>query len=154
MNTLLDRMLPHGRFVLAALAMTVAGCTVGPDYQRPADQAAARFMAQDALQQRDAGRPAPALENWWKGFDDPQLTQLIQKVLAQNLDLAVAMARVEQARAVAQEAGATRMPQGSLDGQVVRQRQSLESPEGQLASPQPGYERNQTLSNIGAGASW
>ncbi|WP_256346804.1 efflux transporter outer membrane subunit [Pseudomonas gingeri] len=154
MNTLLDRMLPHGRFVLAALAMTVAGCTVGPDYQRPADQAAARFMAQDALQQRDAGRPAPALENWWKGFDDPQLTQLIQKVLAQNLDLTVAMARVEQARAVAQEAGATRMPQGSLDGQVVRQRQSLESPEGQLASPQPGYERNQTLSNIGAGASW
>ncbi|WP_338524432.1 efflux transporter outer membrane subunit [Pseudomonas batumici] len=154
MNTLLDRMLPRGRFVLAALAITVAGCTVGPDYQRPADQAAARFMAQDALQQRDAGRPAPALESWWKGFDDPQLTQLIQKVLAQNLDLAVAMARVEQARAVAQEAGATRMPQGSLDGQVVRQRQSLESPEGQLASHQPGYERNQTLSNIGAGASW
>ncbi|KIH83854.1 efflux transporter outer membrane subunit [Pseudomonas batumici] len=154
MNTLLDRMLPRGRFVLAALAITVAGCTVGPDYQRPADQAAARFMAQDALQQRDAGRPAPALESWWKGFDDPQLTQLIQKVLAQNLDLAVAMARVDQARAVAQEAGATRMPQGSLDGQVVRQRQSLESPEGQLASHQPGYERNQTLSNIGAGASW
>ncbi len=154
MNTLLDRMLPRGRFVLAALAITVAGCTVGPDYQRPADQAAARFMAQDALQHRDAGRPAPALENWWSGFDDPQLTQLIQKVLTQNLDLAVAMARVEQARAVAQEAGATRMPQGSLDGQVVRQRQSLESPEGQLASHQPGYERNQTLSNIGAGASW
>ncbi|WP_246238011.1 efflux transporter outer membrane subunit [Pseudomonas akapageensis] len=154
MNTLLDRMLPPGRFALAVLVITLAGCTVGPDYQRPADQAAAQFMGQDALNRRDVRRPAPELDSWWKGFEDPQLTQLIQKVLAQNLDLAVAMARVEQARAVALEAGATRLPQGSVDGRVVEQRQSLKSPEGQLASGQPGFDRNQTISNIGVGASW
>ncbi|MGE6385606.1 efflux transporter outer membrane subunit [Pseudomonas sp. NPDC078416] len=156
MNTLL----PVMRFPLAALTLALAlalvqtGCAVGPDYQRPEDQAAAQFMAQDALQHRDGRRPAPALEKWWLGFDDPQLTRLIQTVLAQNLDLAAAMARVDQAQAVAAQAGAIRLPQGSLDGQVVRQRQSLESPQGQLASHQPGYDRSQTLSTIGAGASW
>ncbi|WP_213878610.1 efflux transporter outer membrane subunit [Pseudomonas sp. dw_358] len=150
----MNRLLPMGRFALATLVLALAGCTVGPDYQRPADQASAQFQARDTLLQRESPRPAPPLDSWWQGFDDPQLTRLIQAVLAQNLDLVAAMARVDQARAVAQQAGAVRLPQGTLDGQVVRQRQSVESPEGQLASPQPGYDRNQTLSNLGAGASW
>lgn len=153
-NSMMTGILPAARFALAALSIALAGCTVGPDYQRPADQAATQFMAQDALQHRQGTLAAPPLETWWQGFNDPQLTRLIQTVLAQNLDLAVAMARVEQARAVARHAGAERLPQGSLDGQVVRQRQSLESPQGQLASHQPGYDRSQTLSDIGAGASW
>lgn len=139
---------------LAALTIALAGCTVGPDYQRPQDRVAARFASQDALQARQGTQPAPALDTWWEGFNDPQLTQLVQAVLAQNLDLAVAIARVEQARAVARQAGAIRAPQGSVDGQVLRQRQSLNSPEGQLASAQPGYQRSQTLSDIGVGASW
>jgi NodT family efflux transporter outer membrane factor (OMF) lipoprotein len=153
-DSMMSSILPTMRFTLAALAIALAGCTVGPDYQRPTDQAAARFMAQDALQHRQGTLAAPPLDSWWQGFNDPQLTRLIQTVLAQNLDLAVAMARVEQARAVARQAGAIRLPQGSLDGQVVRQRQSLQSPEGQLASQQPGYDRSQTLSDIGVGASW
>ena len=153
-NRMTINILPAVRFTFAALTIALAGCTVGPDYQRPADTAAAQFMAQDALQHRQGSRPAPALDTWWQGFNDPQLTRLIQTVLTQNLDLAVAMARVEQAQAVARQAGAIRAPQGSLDGQVVRQRQSLESPEGQLASHQPGYNRSQTLSDIGVGASW
>jgi len=150
----MKNMLSTLRFALAALTVALAGCTVGPDYQRPDDQAAAHFMAQDALQHRQGSHPAPALDTWWEGFGDPQLTQLVQRVLSQNLDLAVAMARVDQARAVAREAGAVRLAQGSLDGQVIRQRQSQESAEGELASHQPGYDRSQTLSDIGAGASW
>jgi len=42
-------------------------------------------------------------------------------VMTQNLDLAAAIARVDQARAAAREAGAQRMPQGSLDAQVAQQ---------------------------------
>ncbi len=97
---------------------------------------------------------APALEDWWQGFHDPVLSQLVSQALAQNLDLAVALARVEQARAAAQAAGALTLPQVSLQGSLLRQRQSLKSPEGALASGFPGYEREQTLQTLGVGASW
>ena len=55
---------------------------------------------------------------------------------------------------MANQSAANRLPAGSLDGQVARERQSLESPLGKIASNFPGYERTQTLETLGAGASW
>lgn len=146
------------RFALSALFMALApllpGCAVGPDYQQPANPLTSTYDNQSVLQQRVGETPAPPLDTWWTGFADPQLTRIVQRVLDQNLDLAKSMARVEQARAVASQAGAERLPQGSLDAQVVRQRQSTESPMGQVGSAFPGYKRNQTLETVGVGASW
>jgi NodT family efflux transporter outer membrane factor (OMF) lipoprotein len=88
------------------------------------------------------------------GFDDPELARVIGRVTTQNLDLAAAMARVDQARASAREAGAALLPQGSLDAQAARQRQSIEGPLGLIGSNLPGYHRDQTYESIGAGASW
>ncbi|MGT2493492.1 TolC family protein [Cupriavidus basilensis] len=103
---------------------------------------------------RGARRPAPALDSWWTGFDDPALTRIVQRALDQNLDLAAALARVQQARAVAAEAGAQLLPQGNLSAQAVKERQSLESPLGKIGSQFPGYNRNFALYDVGAGASW
>ncbi|WP_050997897.1 efflux transporter outer membrane subunit [Dyella japonica] len=140
--------------VVAAALIGLAGCTVGPDYVRPDVKTHANYTGQSLLQERDASRAPPALDAWWQGFDDPELSLIIGRVMTQNLDLAAAMARVDQARAAAREAGAQLAPQGSLDAQVVQQRQSTKSPLGEIASHAPGYQRTQTLENIGVGASW
>lgn len=141
------------KIIAAALAFVLAGCTVGPDYVRP-DVAAADHYHAVADKPASPESPAPALDTWWRGFDDPELVVIVERVLAQNLDLEASAARVEQARAAAQFAGASRLPQGSLDGDVERERQSTLSPLGKIASAFPGYERKQTLSELGAGASW
>jgi NodT family efflux transporter outer membrane factor (OMF) lipoprotein len=154
MNTLASRFKRTGLFALSALFIALAGCTVGPDYKQPENTLTASFQNQGLLQQRIGDTPAPALDTWWTGFNDPELTRIIQRVLDQNLDLAKSFARVEQARAAAQQAGAIRLPQGALDAKAVRQRQSTESSQGQVGSTFPGYDRNQTLETIGVGASW
>jgi outer membrane protein TolC len=52
----------------------------------------------------------PKIDSWWTDFHDSLLTQTIQEALAQNLDLAASLDRVEQARAAAREAGAQLCP--------------------------------------------
>lgn len=142
--------------VVASMALTVAlsACMAGPNYTRPDLNTSADYAQQSQLSERTPAAPAPALDTWWTGFDDPELTRIIQRALVQNLDLAAAMARVDQARAAAREAGAQLKPQGSLDGQVVQQRQSVKGPIGEIASTFPGYTRTQTLEDVGVGASW
>jgi NodT family efflux transporter outer membrane factor (OMF) lipoprotein len=139
---------------IVALVASLSGCMAGTDYTRPALQTNAHYVGQSALGQRGNARPAPTLDAWWMGFDDPELARIIERVTEQNLDLAAAMARVDQAHASAREAGAALLPQGSLDAQAARQRQSVEGPLGLIGSHLPGYQRDQTYTSIGAGASW
>lgn len=148
------------RTFLAALAsvglfslLCVSGCAVGPSYRKPAP-ALETFHSAAALRARPTSAPAPALETWWDGFDDPMLSRIVQQARDQNLDLAAALARVQQARAVAREAGAQLLPSFDLNGQAARVHQSLESPIGQIASHVPGFNRDQSLYDAGLGASW
>jgi NodT family efflux transporter outer membrane factor (OMF) lipoprotein len=94
------------------------------------------------------------VETWWTGFRDPGLTRIVDRALTQNLDLAAALARVEQARAAAREAGAQLLPSGAAIGSVSPLRQSLNSPIGTIGRHLPGYERNQTLYDAGVSAQW
>jgi len=84
------------RVVVAALAM-LAGCTVGPDYQRP------QVKMTDTY--RDQVKPADARSfadlPWWDVFHDEVLKSLIVEALQNNYDMRIAAARVEQARAQA-----------------------------------------------------
>lgn len=59
--------------------------------------------------------------HWWQAFGDPVLTQLIEDVLVNNTDLAIAAMRVEQARAQTALAHAQRMPGLAADGEGGRQ---------------------------------
>jgi len=82
---------------VAMLGLAAAGCTVGPNYERP--------KLEPPAQHRSAA-PAPAPEsvadlNWWQLFQDPALQTLIREGVANNLDLRIASARVVEARALA-----------------------------------------------------
>ncbi|VVE11468.1 efflux transporter outer membrane subunit [Pandoraea anhela] len=144
--------------LLAFAVSALSGCAVGPDYVSPKADLPARFEGSARLSQRDAGHVGAtktvALDTWWTSFHDPVLTGIVEQALAQNLDLQAAMARVAQARAQAREAGAQRLPSLTLDGSVTREHQSLEGPLGVVARTVPGYNRNMTIYDIGAGASW
>jgi NodT family efflux transporter outer membrane factor (OMF) lipoprotein len=136
-----------------SLASLLAGCAVGPDYVPPATQLQP-FQHTPTVQSDGAQRTAPPLDTWWTGFDDPMLVTIVNRALAQNLDLAAAFARVQQARAVAQSAGAQLLPTLDLDASATAEHQSLTSPVGSLARTFPGYSRDQREYTVGAAASW
>jgi outer membrane protein, multidrug efflux system len=94
------RMFSEGRRNVKSLVavlplLAVSGCLLGPDYKRPEVAVAPTFRAQPI--QSDASSLADA--PWWKIFDDKALQGLISEALANNLDVQVAVARIEQARA-------------------------------------------------------
>jgi NodT family efflux transporter outer membrane factor (OMF) lipoprotein len=130
------------------------GCVVGPSYKGPPQTNFSPLHNATAIEQRQADGPAPPLETWWTGFHDPVLTRIIDRALTQNLDLAAALARVEQARQAAREAGAQLLPSGAATGSVSPLRQSLNSPIGTIGRNLPGYTRNQTLYDADVGARW
>jgi NodT family efflux transporter outer membrane factor (OMF) lipoprotein len=94
------------------------------------------------------------LDNWWTGFHDPLLERIVEGALQENLDLKAALARTEQARAAAREAGARLLPSVDATAQGAAQRQSLESPIGAIGRHLPGYDRDNALYDVGVGASW
>lgn len=146
---------PNLTTILASVtALTVLnGCAVGPDYFQPLTEIAP-FHNADAVAARPASEPTPAIDRWWEGFNDPELTRIVGIALEQNLDLAAAFARVEQARAAARGAGAELLPSFDLSSSAARQKQSLESPIGAIGHSLPGYKRYQSLYDNGVAASW
>ncbi|OWQ49147.1 RND transporter [Roseateles noduli] len=142
------------RLAPLALAAFLVACAQMPSSGERPRALDEHFAGQSLIAQHQDGVAPATLGTWWQDFHDPALTAIVQRALDQNLGLAVALARVEQARAAAQGAGALRLPQGAVQGQLLTQRQSLKSPEGSLARGFPGYDRNQTLQTLGVGASW
>jgi multidrug efflux system outer membrane protein len=76
-------------------ALSAGACTVGPDYERPQVAQPDAFRSQIATAEANSLADLP----WWEVFNDPALQALIGEALANNNDLAVAAARIEQARA-------------------------------------------------------
>jgi NodT family efflux transporter outer membrane factor (OMF) lipoprotein len=130
----------------------VAACAVGPDYRRPAtDLQRYHNTVPTAV---GAGTPAPPLDQWWSGFNDPLLVTIMERVLSQNLDLAAAFARVHQARAAASGAGAQLLPSLDLDGSATATHESLLGPTGSVSRTAPGFSRNYNEFAVGPAASW
>ena len=155
-NIAIETVAKLGAALLALLAL--AGCVVGPSYEGPPATELHAFRQASAAATASATPAAPdkpvALDVWWMGFNDPQLARIVERALSQNLDLAAALARVDQARAAARGAGARLWPEGTLDSSVNQLHQSLLGPIGAIAHDLPGYERNQTLYDASAGARW
>ena len=152
MNTLLSRTskaIAGSLFVSAFLA----ACAVGPNYVAPETQMESFHNAQ-RVAERQATLPAPNLDNWWTGFDDPELVTVVQRALAQNLSIQAAIARVAQSRAAAQAAGAQLLPTVDANASYSAEHQSTQSPLGALASAFPNYSRDQKEYVAGATASW
>ncbi|KPW27394.1 RND efflux system, outer membrane lipoprotein, NodT [Pseudomonas amygdali] len=140
-------------FALLVSAGLLAGCAVGPDYQRPDAPLSSGYMGQAAAELRH-GAPQASLVAWWEGFGDPQLADFVSKALAQNLDLAQAAARVTQARAGLGAANAALLPSGNISGQAARSYQSVETPLGQVLNSTPGFDRYGSSYELNLDASW
>ena len=110
------------RFPLVAAASTlvVAACAVGPTYHAPSEAPVAVADAEPALATAEPGEPA-----WWRGFGDPELDALIDKALAGNLDVARAVARVAQARALFTDARLDRFPRVTSEATYQASREQL-----------------------------
>ncbi len=79
------------------IVVGLAGCTVGPNYNRPAVAVPPNFRAPDPLPPAQAESFADL--KWFEVFQDPQLQKLIRTALEHNYDLRDAVARVAEARA-------------------------------------------------------
>ncbi|MEP7275861.1 MAG: efflux transporter outer membrane subunit [Betaproteobacteria bacterium] len=97
------------RVLMAAAALSLAGCTVGPDYVRPAVPAPAAYKE---LPANKPAQPADTVPRgaWWKAYGDPQLDTLQQEVIAANQTLRVAEANYRQARAAVRASRAELFP--------------------------------------------
>lgn len=131
-------------WLIFALPLLVAGCTVGPDYRRPAVDVPVdwRLSEQEAKELTDT--------DWWRQFNDPVLDSLIETALRENKDLLVAAARIEE---FAGRYGIVRsdfFPQVGAAGEYSRQRIS-ESGENPLA---PGYKTTTDSFTATLNAGW
>ncbi len=88
-----------------ALAALVAGCDLGPAYRHPEQEIPAAFRATPAT-----AKTAWPSDDWWRGFNSPELNALIDEARVENFDIAAAVARVRQADAQVRIAGAAMLP--------------------------------------------
>jgi len=96
-------------------ALVLAGCAVGPDYQRPPPSAVPAAWKAGSPWKEGQPRDAEIKQNFWEIFDDPVLTGLEQEATTNSPDLRAAFERVEQSRAVARISRADLMPALSFD---------------------------------------
>jgi len=98
------RRTPAPALLAAALAGTLmaGGCLVGPNYRPPQANVPTAWtgVSEAAVSQPSVATAQPAqLAQWWRVFNDPNLTALVEEALKVNLDLQLAEARLRQARA-------------------------------------------------------
>lgn len=127
-SVLLSRTRFRAQAAALAAALLLAGCAHGPDYKKPA---AVDMPANWRLEAPwRASNPSDALPKgpWWQRFGDPQLDELQQRALAGSQTLAVAAARLAQARATVSAVSGAEMPQFGVGGRIARQKISANRP--------------------------
>ncbi len=109
--------LPLALCAALVLAATSGGCILTTDLPDPALDIPANYKAAPAAPEI----ATPSLD-WWRGFRSQELTVLMEEAQTVNLDIAAAVARIRQADALAQTAGATLLPNvtGTFSGSRSR----------------------------------
>jgi len=136
-------------------ALLLSACAA-PAFQQPQVSVPAAFKEGAVQTAADGSRwqvaqPAEARERgeWWLAFQDPTLTALMDEAAWNNASLAVAAARVKQARAIAGIAAADRVPQVGVGFGAQRGRASaLEAnlPQGSAVAPRTTYNASLSAS--------
>jgi NodT family efflux transporter outer membrane factor (OMF) lipoprotein len=134
--------LPPVPFAVLVLVLVLAGCAVGPTYERPAIETPAAFKEGQGEWVR--AMPADLLERgpWWALFNDPVLGDLAGRVEVSNQSVAAAVAAYSQARALVAQQRAALFPAVNLDASTNRS--------GGSGNTQPSRSSYQ----VSIGASW
>ncbi|MDR1163382.1 MAG: efflux transporter outer membrane subunit [Candidatus Accumulibacter sp.] len=108
------------RPALFSLLAFLTACAVGPDYERPAADLPATFTAVPGKTPAWTASETHLLKEWWRLFGDDDLNELVAKARLHNFDLRAAVARVDEAEALAREAGAAYFPRIDLGASSSR----------------------------------
>ena len=130
--------------VLVLFTTVVAGCTIGPDYERPAVESPTAWRI-DYPTAVDV-----ANTKWWEQFGDPVLNELVESALRENLDVRIAAARVDQFIGALTATRSQLYPQLGYSADAGRARASRV---GQPPLP-PGADPYFSLYQGALGASW
>ncbi len=127
---------PARALAAAALALSLGGCTVGPNFVKPKPHVPAHWSA-TALRNGREGRSRisarePSTVAWWSSFHDPMLTSLVRRSAAQNLDVREAVLRVREAAAQTEVLAGALWPSLSANVSWSRQRVSTNTPNGAI----------------------
>jgi multidrug efflux system outer membrane protein len=131
------------RSILLSLLLLITlmiGCNVGPDYIKPKLDVPASYIYQDQEAQSTANI------QWWKQFNDPVLDDLIAESLANNKNIMIAAANVEQAASILKVTRSSLFPQFGYSGAGAKQRAS--ESDG-LRLPENPYTSYQTVASAG-----
>jgi len=110
-----------GRYVLAiVLALSVSACAVRAPYKAPTVPPTTMKNADSSLVSEEAFDP-----RWWGQFEDPVLDELVARALAANHDVRIAVARLDQARAIFDDVKLDRYPTVTAGASVDRRSELL-----------------------------
>lgn len=135
------------RFYTTGLIALLSACAVGPDYNPPQPVMPEHWTEPLPTASADVGNN---LAQWWRGFNDERLNWLIEQALQGNLDLKIAKARIQAARAQRDATDAERLPSINASSAYQRQRISPNALLGTLGSMQGGGQnKSGLLSSMG-----
>ena len=103
----------------ACAALVLAGCTLGPNYARPAAESPAQYKEAQGWKTAEP-RDGEPRGQWWSVFADPQLDALLSQVDIDNQTIKAAEARVREARALTDQARAAYFPVVTANAGVTR----------------------------------
>jgi multidrug efflux system outer membrane protein len=127
-------------FYIIFLSVALAGCSLGPDYVRPAAELPEAWRDSPAQ-----GKPVTP-ERWWTVYGDATLEKLVDEALAHNQDLALATARLDEARALARVADAAQLPE--VDAAFQRDRSRISNRTATPLPPNTPLERNHNRAQL------
>ncbi|WP_198024981.1 efflux transporter outer membrane subunit [Salinisphaera hydrothermalis] len=104
--------------LILCAVVVLAGCAVGPDYERPSIDLPKSAFDSTLLSQKQQ----KSLAYWWTRYKDPTLNKLIDEALDSNLDIALQAQRVRQARAELGYQNAQLYPSVQGQAQAMRER--------------------------------
>ena len=127
-----------------ALSLLLNGCTLSPDYQRP------EVETPSAYRYEPGAAAATANTAWWQQFGDPVLDELIETALANNYNVQIAAANVEQAIGIVTRTRSALYPQFGYGASGEK----LRTPDTGLAAAIPNFPNTQETYQALLSASW
>jgi len=123
-------------------ALLLSACNAGPAYRPPSPsdlKIPAEFQSSSTI---TAEQEMIDLARWWESFEDPVLTELVDRAFTGNLDIGVAAARLRQARATLRATRGQALPTAGASASVSR---SIGNDSSSIVDPSTG----QTVSRGG-----
>ena len=130
-----------------AAALLLAGCTVGPDFKRPAAPSATTYLPSSEQAGATVSTGTTAIR-WWTAFGSPELDQLVDRALANNRSLAASDATLARTQAQLASVKGARLPQIDANARVDQQETNF------AAYGFPGSNPQFDLYSVGAGVSF